>query len=192
MLPILPCWPKTNSNRANSIIMLRQFEQLLIFFERGGPVLVGILVVSTLLWIMIIERYWFLNFVYPRRLETIIKRWEERSDRASWYALRLREGLSTEIRLVLQSYLFPIQTITQVLPLLGLLGTVTGMIAIFDVITVFGTGNARGMADGISRALLPTTAGLTTAIVGLYFSANLKHRARIEQQKAQDRLNISE
>lgn len=192
MLPILPCWPKTNSNRANSIIMLRQFEQLLIFFERGGPVLVGILVVSTLLWIMIIERYWFLNFVYPRRLETIIKRWEERSDRASWYALRVREGLSTEIRLVLQSYLFPIQTITQVLPLLGLLGTVTGMIAIFDVITVFGTGNARGMADGISRALLPTTAGLTTAIVGLYFSANLKHRARIEQQKAQDRLNISE
>lgn len=172
--------------------MLRQFEQLLIFFERGGPVLVGILVVSTLLWIMIIERYWFLNFVYPRRLETIIKRWEERSDRASWYALRLREGLSTEIRLVLQSYLFPIQTITQVLPLLGLLGTVTGMIAIFDVITVFGTGNTRGMADGISRALLPTTAGLTTAIVGLYFSANLKHRARIEQQKAQDRLNISE
>lgn len=172
--------------------MPRQFDQLLIFFERGGPVLVAVLAVSTLLWILILERYWFLNVMYPRKLEGIIKRWEERNDRSSWYALRLREGLTAEVRLALQAYLYPIQTITQVLPLLGLLGTVTGMIAIFDVITVFGTGNARGMADGISRALLPTTAGLTTAIAGLYFSANLKHRAKIEQQKAQDRLNISE
>ncbi len=172
--------------------MPRQFDQLLIFFERGGPVLVGVLAVSTLLWILILERYWFLNVKYPKKLETIIQRWEKRQDRSSWYALRLREGLSAEIYLALQAYLYPIQTITQVLPLLGLLGTVTGMIAIFDVITVFGTGNARGMADGISRALLPTTAGLTTAIVGLYFSANLKHRAKVEQQKAQDRLNISE
>jgi len=172
--------------------MPEQFEQLLIFFERGGPVLVAVLAVSTLLWILIIERYWFLKMVYPKRLETILKRWEERSDRASWHALRLREGLSAEINIALQAYLAPIQTITQVLPLLGLLGTVTGMIAIFDVITMFGTGNTRGMADGISRALLPTTAGLTTAIAGLYFSVNLKHRARIEQQKARDRLNISE
>ena len=171
--------------------MPAQLEQLLIFFERGGPVLVAVLVVSTLLWILIIERYWFLNVVYPKRLESILNRWEQRSDQASWYALRLREGLAAEINLALQSYLAPIQTITQTLPLLGLLGTVTGMIAIFDVITVFGTGNARGMADGISRALLPTTAGLTTAIAGLYFSVNLRHRAKIEQQKAQDRLNIS-
>lgn len=171
--------------------MPAQLEQLLIFFERGGPVLVAVLVVSTLLWILIIERYWFLRFVYPGKLEAILNRWEQRRDQSSWYALRLREGLSAEINLALQSYLAPIQTITQVLPLLGLVGTVTGMIAIFDVITVFGTGNARGMADGISRALLPTTAGLTTAIAGLYFSVNLRHRAKIEQQKAQDRLNIN-
>lgn len=172
--------------------MTDPLEQLLIFFEHGGPVLVAILAVSTLLWILIIERYWFLHFVYPRRLEAIVQRWEKRSDRASWHALRLREGLAAEINLALQSYLAPIQTITHILPLLGLLGTVTGMIAIFDVITVFGTGNARGMADGISRALLPTTAGLTTAIVGLSFSVNLRHRARIERQRAQDRLNISD
>lgn len=172
--------------------MPEQFEQLLIFFERGGPVLVGVLVVSTLLWVLIIERYWFLFFVYPKRLETILNRWERRTDRSSWYAMRLREGLSAEINLALQSYLYPIQTITQILPLLGLLGTVTGMIAIFDVITVFGTGNTRGMADGISRALLPTTAGLTTAIAGLYFSVNLRHRAKVERQRAQDRLNISD
>lgn len=172
--------------------MSGHLEQLVIFFERGGPVLVAVLAVSILLWILIIERYWFLRFIYPKRLEAIVDRWESRHDRSSWYALKLREGLAAEINLSLQSFLAPIQTITQLLPLLGLLGTVTGMIAIFDVITVFGTGNTRGMADGISRALLPTTAGLTTAIVGLYFSVNLRHRAKIEQQRARDRLNISD
>lgn len=172
--------------------MSEPIENLLIFFERGGPVLVSILLVSTLLWILIIERYWFLKFIYPKRLRSIIQRWEKRRDRNSWHALRLREGLSAEINIALQAYLAPIQTITQILPLLGLLGTVTGMIAIFDVITVFGTGNTRGMADGISQALLPTTAGLTTAIAGLYFSVNLRHRAKIERQRAQDQLNISE
>jgi biopolymer transport protein ExbB len=172
--------------------MHERLEQMLIFFERGGPVLVTILVVSTVLWILILERYWFLNFIFPKRLSQIVMQWEQRAERASWYALRLREGLSAEIDLSLKRSLSPIQTMTIVLPLLGLLGTVTGMIALFDVITVFGTGNARGMADGISRALLPTTAGLTTAIVGLYFSVNLRHRAKVEGQRAQDRLNISD
>lgn len=166
--------------------------QLLIFFERGGPVTLVILGVSTLLWIFILERYWFFYRVYPQRIKKIIQRWQERQDRTSWYAMRLREGLTTEIDLALKKNLAPVQTLTQILPLLGLLGTVTGMIAIFDVITVFGTGNARGMADGISQALLPTTAGLTTAIVGLYFSANLKYRAKLQGQQAMDSLNITD
>lgn len=172
--------------------MHEHIEQMVIFFERGGPVLMTILVVSTLLWILILERYWFLNFIFPKRLNTIVRQWEGRAERVSWYAMRIRDGLAAEIDIALKQYLLPIRTITVVLPLLGLLGTVTGMIAIFEVINVFGTGNARGMADGISRALLPTTAGLTTAIVGLYFSVNLRHRAKVEGQRAQDRLNISD
>ena len=171
--------------------MLDKFEQLQILFERGGPVLVVILIASTILWIMIIERYWFLLFIYPKKLNSIVKRWESRYDHNSWYALRLREGLSSEIALTLQAYLSPIKIIIQVLPLLGLLGTVTGMVTIFDVITVFGTGNTRGMADGISKALITTTAGLTTAIAGLYFSAHLEHLAHNEEQRARDQLHIS-
>ncbi|MDZ7736926.1 MAG: MotA/TolQ/ExbB proton channel family protein [Gammaproteobacteria bacterium] len=140
---------------------------------------------------LIIERYWFLLFIYPQKLDSIVKQWEQRSDHNTWHALRLREGLSAEVSLTLQAYLSPIKIIIQVLPLLGLLGTVTGMITIFDVITVFGTGNTRGMADGISRALITTTAGLTTAIAGLYFSVHLEHRAHTEQQRARDQLHIS-
>ena len=53
----------------------------------------------------------------------------------------------------------------------------SGMIKVFDVITVFGTGNTRGMASGISEALVTTMAGLFTALTGLYFVSNLESRA---------------
>jgi biopolymer transport protein ExbB len=50
------------------------------------------------------------------------------------------------------------------------------MIKVFEVITVFGTGNTRGMASGISEALVTTMAGLFTALSGLYFVSDLERR----------------
>ena len=80
-------------------------------------------------------------------------------------------------------YLAPFRTLTEALPLLGLLGTVSGMIDTFDVMTLFGSGNLRGMAGGISSALFTTMAGLVAALSGLYFSANLESRARAEERR---------
>lgn len=163
-------------------------DLLLDFFERGGPVLLAILVVSVFMWMLIIERYWFILYDYPEQLDKIARYWQDRKDQSSWYALRIREGLITDISIALKKNLIPIQALTRLLPLLGLLGTVTGMIAIFEVLNVFGTGNARGMADGISRALLPTTAGLATSLFGIYFHADLNNRARESAEKARDLL----
>jgi len=70
-----------------------------------------------------------------------------------------------------------LQALVGILPLLGLLGTVSGMIKVFEVITVFGSGNTRGMASGISEALVTTMAGLFTALSGLYFVSDLERRA---------------
>ena len=106
------------------------------------------------------------------------------------HALRIREGLLADISISSRQHLVPIKAITSVLPLLGLLGTVTGMISIFDVLNVFGTGNTQGMANGISRALLPTIAGLVTALAGLYFSTDLDRRVRIQLERAKDLLRI--
>ncbi len=83
----------------------------------------------------------------------------------------------------MRRYLLPISTLTGALPLLGLLGTVSGMIDTFDVMTVFGNSNVRGMAGGISQALFTTMAGLLTALSGFYFSANLESRARAEERR---------
>lgn len=168
--------------------MFDQIEIMQSFFSKGGPVLVGVFALSLFLWILILERYWFLVMVYPKRLETIVQQWQRRRERSSWFALKIRDGLLAEISIALKRNLIPIQALTGILPLLGLLGTVTGMISIFEVLNVFGTGNARGMADGISRALLPTTAGLVTSIIGIYFSADLNTRAKTKELLAKDLL----
>ena len=54
------------------------------------------------------------------------------------------------------------------------LGTVTGMIEVFDIMAITGTGNARAMASGIARATLPTMTGLFISIVGLFLLTAIK------------------
>ncbi len=61
-----------------------------------------------------------------------------------------------------------IQTLVALCPLLGLMGTVTGMIEVFDVMAISGTGNARSMAAGVSRATIPTMAGMVGALSGVF------------------------
>jgi biopolymer transport protein ExbB len=172
--------------------MLDQIDILREFFAKGGPVLTGVFVLSIFLWMLIIERYYFLYKVYPARIKTIVTQWQRRRDRSSWYALKIRDGFLSEISTELKHNLIPIQALTGILPLLGLLGTVTGMITIFEVLNVFGNGNARGMADGISKALLPTTAGLVTSIIGIYFSADLNKRAKTKELNAKELLTHNE
>ena len=167
-----------------------EFESLIAFFESGGPVFTTVLVTSFIVWILIIERYWFFLVTYPEKLDEIVKIWKQRTDHSSWYALRIRDGLLADISVSSRQNLLPIHAITAVLPLLGLLGTVTGMIAIFDVLNVFGTGNTQGMAAGISRALLPTIAGLVTAVAGIFFSSDLDKRLKNQLEEARDHLQI--
>ena len=76
-------------------------------------------------------------------------------------------------------------------PLLGLLGTVTGMIQVFDVVAMTGTGNARALASGISRATVPTMAGMVVAIPGLYFSFQLQQLARRKADQLADLLRTA-
>lgn len=83
-----------------------------------------------------------------------------------------------ETRLKLQSLLSFIALAASAAPLLGLLGTVTGMINTFKLITVFGTGDARTLSSGISEALLTTQYGLIVAIPSLLLYAFLSRKVR--------------
>lgn len=81
-------------------------------------------------------------------------------------------------RTLIQKYLGALGTIAAISPLLGLLGTVSGMIQTFAVINVHGVGNAGALSGGIAEALITTATGLTIAIPAVVFHRYLTHRAR--------------
>ena len=81
--------------------------------------------------------------------------------------LKLSEAALKEMPGLTKGLLF-IKVIAAVAPLMGLLGTVTGMIEVFQVMAFTGGGDARSMAGGVSKATLPTMAGMTTALSGVF------------------------
>ena len=75
-------------------------------------------------------------------------------------------------------------------PLLGLMGTVTGMIEVFDVMAISGSGNARSMASGVSKATIPTMAGMVGALSGVFASTWLNRMVKTERTHLEDALII--
>ncbi|BCA79043.1 MotA/TolQ/ExbB proton channel family protein [Desulfuromonas sp. AOP6] len=162
------------------------------FLETGSYVLWAILLASLVLWSLIIERAWYLRRVYPERVRSWREEWGQRQERSSWCARRIREGMISRAGIELGHSLSLIKTLIALCPLLGLLGTVTGMIEVFDVLAVTGTGNARAMASGVSRATIPTMAGMVVALSGIYFSARLQQQVRQQSQRLADSLRFDE
>lgn len=158
------------------------------FLELGGDVLYGIMATLFLMWTFILERLWYLYRVHPHRKRLIVADWESRADTTSWYAKRIREQMISETSLALKRNVGLIKALIAVCPLLGLLGTVTGMVSVFDVMTFSGTGNARAMAAGVSKATVPTMAGMVAALSGVYFGTWLEHKSATETEKLEDLL----
>lgn len=164
------------------------FNGIRQFFEAGGNVLWVVLIVTILMWTFIIERLWYFRAVHPHRVQRALDVWQERTDQESWYAKRVRERLVSEIAIDANRFVSLIKTLIAVLPLVGLLGTVTGMIQVFDVMAIMGTGNAREMAGGVSAATLPTMSGMVAALSGLYFGTALDRKAKVEVEQVEDAL----
>ena len=162
------------------------------FFEAGGPVLWGILLVTMIMWTLIIERFWYFKNLMPSLTKDALNQWSVVSNKGDWYSMRIRDQIISEVSAETRKFILTIETMMQILPLLGLLGTVVGMIKVFDVMTFFGTGNARLMASGVSQATIPTMAGLVAAISGLYIANLLKRKAEDEINKISDQLTISD
>ncbi|MCB1670794.1 MAG: MotA/TolQ/ExbB proton channel family protein [Gammaproteobacteria bacterium] len=157
----------------------------------GGWVMVAILVLSTLMWILILDRYLFLWRQEKTLAREIVSRWQANRSDSQLANRRLRAGLTATFQSRLSTWIGTIQVITAILPLLGLLGTVSGMIKTFEVMTVFGNGNVRGMAEGISQALVTTMAGLLTAVAGMYFANDLQQRFDRETERLAEDLDAN-
>ena len=191
--------------------MIRFFQDHICRIEdylaAGGIVMIPLMIVSALMWFLIINRVIFFRQLYRKNMsrekaleyirEDEFPDPKEHKGAISLLATGFLQRSSgrrevdrfildeTVISLVssLNRYLALIGILAALAPLLGLLGTVTGMIATFDIISTFGTGNAKAMAGGISEALITTQTGLLVAIPGLYMSNFLTRRADILKQR---------
>ena len=168
--------------------MVEIFEAVGDFINRGGNVLLMIFATTLAMWTLILERQWYFRFVYPDASREVLQRWHDRADQLSWRAHQIRELWISEARMDLNRSLMMINTLVALCPLLGLLGTVTGMIEVFDVMATAGNSNARAMAAGVSKATIPTMAGMVAAISGLYFSVRLQRFAKDEGEKLADQM----
>lgn len=169
---------------------LEPFTNLRDFLDAGGDVLWVILGATVLLWTLILERFLYFRTSFPERLRGILSKWQGRVETKSWYAHKIRLKAISQIKSEMNRTVPIIKTLVGVCPLLGLLGTVTGMIAVFDSMALMGTGNARLMAAGISMATIPTMAGMVAALSGIYFGSRLESRVEKETQALQDRLQF--
>ncbi|MEJ8569212.1 MotA/TolQ/ExbB proton channel family protein [Elongatibacter sediminis] len=165
-------------------------ETIRDFFELGGPVLRVIGILTLFMWMLVIERLVFMRTGYRRLVRSALQIWENREDKSSWKAHQIRSRIIAHVSASAEKHLALIQTCVALCPLLGLLGTVTGMIEVFEVMAISGSGNPRSMASGVSKATVPTMSGMVAALSGVAMSAYLSNRARREREALADHLEI--
>ena len=165
-------------------------EAIRDFMNLGGPVLRMIALTIFLMWVLIIERVMFFRTGMKAMARDIFNSWEARPERGSWNAEQIRESMISQFSMAANKGISMIQTLVALCPLFGLLGTVTGMIKVFEVMAVSGSGNVRAMAAGVSQATVPTMAGMVGALSGVLFVTILSRRAAREVHFLEDSLTM--
>lgn len=136
---------------------MQAINGLIEYLSQGGVVIIPLVAVSLIMWILIFEKLFYIQR-WRKTLNARIERYE---------TLQTLQAFAQKQTNNLKRYNRTIFILAGVAPLLGLLGTVTGMISTFDAISMFNTTNARSFASGISVALITTQIGLVVAIPGV-------------------------
>ena len=168
--------------------LLDLYTRLMQFMDQGGPVLWLIAALTFAMWSVIFERLWYFQNGLKKDIRGTVEQWEGREERMSWNALQIRRALISNISINIKQNMSMIKTMVALCPLLGLLGTVTGMIEVFNVMAVTGGGDAKSMAGGVSRATIPTMAGMVAALSGVFANTYLEQVANREDQLLEDHL----
>ncbi|MCF6287952.1 MAG: MotA/TolQ/ExbB proton channel family protein [Proteobacteria bacterium] len=174
------------------IFLLDAFEAIDNFFNKGGPVLYIIAGTTFIMWAMILDKYLYLKFSYKHDFAKVHKIWSARSEHKSWNAHAIREKLISEVQEKINHNIPVIKTLIALCPLLGLLGTVTGMIEVFSTLAVTGGGDAKSMASGVSKATIPTMAGMVVALSGVFANTFVTQLASKESNLTEEHLTFED
>lgn len=167
-------------------------DSVSLFMERGGPVLNIIAMLLLVKWSLVFERIWYINTTHKANVKNTLAAWNARADTKSWSAHQIRTMMISKISLDVRNTLPIIEVLVTICPLLGLIGTVTGMINVFFVMAVTGGGDAKSMAGGVSMATIPTMAGMVGAISGIFAFNYLKAKVDRDLELLEDHLPLSD
>lgn len=156
----------------------------------GGPFVVAIFACGVLMWTLVAERYWYFARVLPKQADEMYAIWAARSDHLSWKARQIRAAMISRLNAAMNANLGVLRVLVPMSPLLGLIGTVSGMLDVFDSMALRGSADARSMASGVSQAMICTMTGLAISITGLYPVYHFNTRMRRETELLADRFKF--
>ncbi len=160
------------------------------FLDRGGPVLLVIMGATFVMWALILERQFYFYFGHEEVARRAKENWNSRSDKTSLWAHWVREKLVSEVRQQAEKNVSLTKAMVALAPLLGLLGTVTGMVTVFDVMALSSGSDAQAMSGGVSRATIPTMAGMVASLSGIIFTSTMDRQVSSRVQKVADQLEF--
>jgi biopolymer transport protein ExbB len=166
------------------------YTAVIDLIEGGGPFVVWIFACGVVLWALVLERYWYFSRVLPREAEAMLARWRARTDRDSWTARNIRRAMISRLNAGMTANFPLLRVLVPLSPLLGLIGTVSGMLEVFDSMALRGSADARSMASGVSHAMICTMTGLAVSITGLYPVFYFQSRARRETELLADQFTF--
>ena len=149
-----------------------------------------IFLAGVLLWTLILERYWYFSQVLPSETQQTLEAWNDSTDHSSWSARQIRKMMISRLNAAMSSNLPLMRVLVPLSPLLGLIGTVSGMMEVFDSMALRGSADARTMASGVSHAMICTMSGLAVSISGLFPVHYFNSRIRRETELLNDRLLV--
>ena len=157
-------------------------DNFISFFDKGGVVLYLVFFIAIFLWTLLLDRYIYLYFGYKKYRNDLLKNLDP-SLYEDKFKTAIKDYLVENSKQRLNSGLSFIKTLIVICPLIGLLGTVTGMIEVFDVMAIQGTSNVKAMANGVSMATIPTMAGMVIALSGILFEKRLELSIKYQIEK---------
>ena len=166
------------------------FSDLQAFLDRGGPILLVIMAATFIMWALILERLFYFRFGHKAVSDEALSEWRSRSDHSSTFAHWIRDKLISEVRQKAEMNVGLTKAMVALAPLLGLLGTVTGMVSVFDIMAITDGADARAMSAGVSRATIPTMAGMVASLSGILFTSNMDRTVDRKVQRVADQMEL--
>ena len=158
--------------------------------DGGGPFVGWIFLNGVVLWTLCFERFWYFSRILPRDSQAMLKAWGARNEHASWRARNIRQAMISRLNSGMTANMPLLRVLVPMAPLLGLIGTVAGMLEVFDSMALRGSADARSMASGVSHAMICTMTGLAVSITGLYPVHYFQSRAKRETELLADRFEL--